>query len=33
VNSAAPFSVAGLFLHADIVKGVILLLLAASVWS
>jgi biopolymer transport protein TolQ len=33
-NPAAPLSVIGLFLHADIVvKGVMLLLLAASVWS
>ena len=32
--AAAPLSVVGLFLHADIVvKGVMLLLLAASVWS
>jgi biopolymer transport protein TolQ len=32
--TAAPLSVVGLFLHADIVvKGVMLLLLAASVWS
>jgi biopolymer transport protein TolQ len=32
--NAAPLSVVGLFLHADIVvKGVMLLLLAASVWS
>jgi hypothetical protein len=33
-GTAAPLSVVGLFLHADIVvKGVMLLLLAASVWS
>jgi biopolymer transport protein TolQ len=33
-ETAAPLSVVGLFLHADIVvKGVMLLLLAASVWS
>src|SRR5215472_9472825 len=33
-GTASPLSVVGLFLHADIVvKGVILLLLAASVWS
>jgi biopolymer transport protein TolQ len=33
-NPAASLSVAGLFLHADtVVKGVMLLLLAASVWS
>jgi biopolymer transport protein TolQ len=33
-DPAAPLSVTGLFLHADIVvKGVMLLLLAASVWS
>jgi biopolymer transport protein TolQ len=33
-NPAAPLSVINLFLHADIVvKGVMLLLLAASVWS
>jgi biopolymer transport protein TolQ len=33
-DTAAPLSVVGLFLHADIVvKGVMLLLLAASVWS
>jgi biopolymer transport protein TolQ len=33
-NPTAPFSVVGLVMHADIVvKGVLLLLLAASVWS